>query len=399
MGAGKPPRQAGSTESAQSICGTHPAQARTTSASAAPGIAAPPAPEGTGDGRGRAGQKSPRGARVWHHAGVTDLTVLEYVRDRDAVWNLPAESLERLRGSFPGVRFVSPVDRAAADEEIARADVVFGWAVTPKNFPSASRLRWIHVSAAGVGPVLFPALVESQVVLTNGRGLHAIAMAEHTLGVILAFARKLHLARDAQRERRWSQKEQWTETPAHGALAGSTLGLVGLGSVGSALATRARALGLEVIAVRRHPAPDPAPADAQWGPERLGELIERADWLVLAAPLTGATRGLIGAAELSRMKSSAVLINLGRGALVDECALIEALRAGRIAGAALDVFEHEPLSASSPLWEMPQVIVTPHVSGLGPRYWERAVDMFARNLSAFTRGEPLENVVDKRAGY
>ena len=330
---------------------------------------------------------------------MTPLTVLEYIRDRDAVWNLPAELLGRLRDSFPEVNFLSPPDRAAADAAIPRADVVFGWATTPENFASAARLRWIHVSAAGVGPLLFPAMVESDVVLTNGRGLHSVAMAEHTLGVILAFTRKLHLARDAQRDRRWTQRDLWSGAPGYGELAGTTLGLVGLGAVGGALATRARALGVEVIAVRRHPAASPAPADAQWGGERLGELLERADWLVLATPLTAETRGMIGAAELRRMKASAVLINLGRGALVDEGALIEALRAGRLAGAALDVFEHEPLPDSSPLWEMPQVIVTPHVSGLGPRYWERAVEMFARNLRAFTRGEPLENVVDKRAGY
>ena len=325
--------------------------------------------------------------------------MLEYVRDADAVWNLPPGTLERLKASFPDVEFLSPPDRAAADRELARADAVFGWAVTPKNFASARRLRWIHVSAAGVTPLLFPALVESDVVLTNGRGLHSVAMAEHTLGVILAFARKLHLARDAQRERRWTQKDLWSQSPPFSFLAGGTLGLVGFGTVGRALAERARPLGLEVIAVRRHPAADPAPADAQWGPERLGELLARADWLVLAPALTAETRGLIGAAELSRMKPSAVLVNLGRGGLVDEQALIEALRERRLAGAALDVFAEEPLPESSPLWEMPQVILTPHISGLGPRYWDRAVDQFASNLRALLAGDPLENVVDKRAGY
>ncbi|MGH7729861.1 MAG: NAD(P)-dependent oxidoreductase, partial [Candidatus Eiseniibacteriota bacterium] len=142
-----------------------------------------------------------------------------------------------------------------------------------------------------------------------------------------------------------------------------------------------------------------APADAQWGPDRLPELIRRADWLVLAAPLTPATRGVIGRAELLLMPRHAILVNLGRGALVDEAALVEALIEGRIAGAALDVFQEEPLPEASPLWAMPQVIATPHVSGFGPRFWERTCELFARNLHRWLAGEPLENVVDKQAGY
>ncbi len=327
------------------------------------------------------------------------LRVLEFIRDPEAVWNLPAPALDRLRREFPDVEFDTPRDQAEADRLLPGAEIVFGWAVRAGNFGTASRLRWIQVTAAGVGAMLFPELVGSEVVVTNGRGIHAVAMAEHTLGVILAFVRKLHLARDEQHRKRWTQRELWADPPEFGELEGRTLGLVGLGSVGEAIAVRARALGLRVIAVRRHPRPDPEPADEQWGPERLGELLARSDFVVLADPLTPETRGLIGREALARMKPGATLVNLGRGGLVDEEALIESLRGGRIAGAALDVFRDEPLPASSPLWEMPQVIVTPHVSGLGPRYWERAVDLFARNLRAWRSGEPLVNVVDKQAGY
>ena len=338
-------------------------------------------------------------APLWHDGRVESLTVLEFIRDPEAVWNLPRGLVEGLEREFPEVRFHSARDRAEADALLPGADVVLGWAVRPENFALARRLRWIQVTAAGVGPLLFPALVESPIVLTNGRGLHATAMAEHTLGVMLAFVRKLHLARDAQHERRWRQRELLSEPPAFGELAGATLGLVGFGAVGSAIGVRARALGLTVIVVRRHPTQDPSPAHEQWGVERLPELLARADWLVLAAPSTPETRGLIGAAELERMKPGAVLINLGRGALVDEAALTEALEHGRLAGAALDVFEHEPLDPASRLWSLPQVIVTPHISGLGPRYWERSVELFARNLRSFLAGGPLMNVVDKRAGY
>ena len=327
------------------------------------------------------------------------LRVLEFVRWQDSVWNLPAEHVAALAREFPSVRFDSPADRAEADAMMPETDIVLGWAVRRENFARATRLRWIQLTAAGVGAQLFPELVESPVVLTNARGLHAISMAEHALGVMLMLARKLHLARDAQAKRHWAQERLWVEAPGFGQLSGGTLGLVGLGAVGRALAERARSLGMRVLAVRQHPSADPSPADAQWGPDRLHALIEQVDWLVLAAPLTPSTRGLIGRAELARLKPDAVLVNLGRGPLVDEPALVEALAAGRLAGAALDVFVEEPLPAESPLWAMPQVIVTPHVSGFGPRFWERTCELFARNLHRWIAGEPLENVVDKRAGY
>ncbi len=334
---------------------------------------------------------------------MSALTVLEFVRDEAGVWTLPSPLVERLAARHADVRFESPPEREAAERLLPEADVVYGALVSAENFHLARRLRWIHVSAAGVGSLLFPALVESDVLFTNGRGLHAVSMAEHALGMMLAFARKLHLARDRQQERRWDQAGIWMDAPPVGQLAGGTLGLVGFGAVGSALAERAAALGMRVVAVRRHPvtAPEgsPAPAHEQWGVERLPELLARADWVVLAAPHTEATRGLIGRAELARMKPGAVLVNLGRGALVDEEALVEALRAGRLAGAALDVVRHEPLPAESPLWTLPNVILSPHTSGCGPRYWERAVEQFERNLERFLDGRPLFNVVDKRAGY
>ena len=330
---------------------------------------------------------------------MAKLCVLEFVRHADPVWNLPRRFVEELAAELPEATFLSPTDQAEADARLPEADVVLGWAVRPENFHRATRLAWIQVTAASVASLLFPELVESAVIVTNGRGLHAVSMAEHALGVMLAFARKLHLARDAQRQRRWAQDQLWTEPPAFGGLSGTTLGLVGFGAIGRAITERARPLGMRVIALRRHPAAVPAPADEQWGVERLPDLIARADWLVLAPPLTAETRGLIGATELALMKPGAILVNLGRGALVDQEALAEALREGRIAGAGLDVFQREPLPAASPLWSLPQVILTPHISGLDPRLWERAMDLFRRNLYAFLEDRPLENVVDKRAGY
>ena len=325
--------------------------------------------------------------------------VLEWVRYPNGVWNLPRELARSLADGIPGAQVCCPESPAEAEALLPDADVVLGFAVRPDNLARASRLRWIHCTAASVTGVLFPALVESDVLVTNARGLHGDAMAEHALGMMLAFTRKLHHARDAQRAHDWAQVAQWSEAPPIGSLAGSTLGLVGFGAIGGSLAVRARALGMRVIAVRKHPAADPAPADAQWDTSRLDELLAVADWVVLVAPHTPETDGMIGARELSLMRPGARLMNLGRGALVDEAALIEALRSGRLAGAALDVFAEEPLPATSPLWDMREVIVTPHTSGLAPLYWERAMQQFTDNLRRWLAGEALCNVVDKRAGY
>lgn len=332
-------------------------------------------------------------------ARMEPLRVLEWIRHRDGIWNLPRPVMATLQARFPQVRFDSPETREEADALLPEAEVVFGPAVREANFATAKRLRWIHSAAAGVDWMLFPALVASDVVVTNSRGLHAVSIAEHTLGVMLAFDRQLHRSRDAQHERRWTQVEQWDAAPGFGQLQGATVAIVGFGHLGVAIGERCRALGMHVIAVRPHPAADPAPAHEQLGVERLDDALARADWVVLAAPQTVASKGMIDAAKLARMKPGAKLVNVGRGTLVDEAALVEALRAGRLAGAALDVMEAEPLAPESPLWTMPQVIVTPHVSGLGPRYWERAVDVFADHLRAYLAGEPLPNVVDKRAGY
>jgi len=325
--------------------------------------------------------------------------VLEWVRHPSGVWNLPRERVHAIARAVPEAEICSPATRDEADVVLAEADAVLGFAVRPENLALAAKLRWIHSTAASVTGMLFPELVASDVVLTNARGLHADAMAEHALGVMLAFVRQLHLARDAQHRAEWAQERLWSQSPDFGSLAGSTLGLVGLGAVGKAIAARARALGMRVVAVRRHPASDPAPAHEQWPVSRLDELLPIVDWLVIAAPHTSETQGMIGRAQLARMRPSARLVNLGRGALVDERALIEALRERRLAGAALDVFEEEPLPSTSPLWSMSECVVTPHVSGLGPRYWERAMEQFTANLRRFVAGEPLANVVDKRAGY
>jgi phosphoglycerate dehydrogenase-like enzyme len=329
---------------------------------------------------------------------MSSVRVLEWVRYPLDIWSLPRDLAAELAHAVPGTEVWSPATREEAEALLPEAEVVLGWAVRPHNLTRARKLRWVHSTAASVAHVLFDELVEADVQVTNASGLHADAMAEHTIGVMLAFARNLHRTRDEQLARRWSPEALWRDSPGITSLAGTTLGLIGLGRVGSAIARRARALGVRVIAVRRRPEQDPAPAHEQWPIDRLDDLLETSDWVVIAAPHTRETERLIGARELTRMKRGARLVNLGRGALVDEAALVEALRNGTIAGASLDVFDEEPLPPSHPFWGMPEMILTPHTSGLGPRYWERALEQFTDNLRRYVAGQPLRNLVDKRAG-
>ena len=331
--------------------------------------------------------------------GMTAPRVLEWVRDPAGVWNMPGEQVAALAREFPDVRFDDPATREECEALLPEADVVLGFALRPHNFARASRVRWVHSTAAGVGHLLFPELVDSPIVVTNARGAHARSMAEHVLGLMLSFTRRLHVSRDMQGARRWTQAELVRSEPPFAELHGATLGIVGFGHIGRAVGAAARAFGMRVIALRRHPEPEPGPAHEQWGVERLGELLEQSDWVVLAAPHTPATQRLLGPAEFARMKPGARLVNIARGALVDEAALVAALRGGRLAGAALDVVEEEPLPAESPLWTMPEVILTPHTAGVGPGLWDRVREQFAGNLRRFLAGQPLENVVDKRSGY
>lgn len=325
--------------------------------------------------------------------------VVEWIRDPGGVWNVPPAAMAQLAADFPGVRFASPATREEAESLLPGADVLYGYLLRPHNIGAAANLRWVHSPAAGVTGLLFPEFADSPITLTNGRGLHARSMAEHALALMLAIARRLPRSRDMQSARRWDQTGQWQDEPGFLELEGATLALVGFGRTGQGVGALGRALGMRVLAVRRRPDGDASVAHEQFGVTQLGEVLERADWVVVTAPHTPETTRLIGANELARMKRSSYLINLARGAVLDEEALLAALDAGRPAGAALDVFAEEPLPAASALWSHPRVVVTPHVGGVGPRYWERACEQFAGNLRRFLAGEPLENIVDKRAGY
>ena len=316
------------------------------------------------------------------------------------IWVMPRRWVDWLRREFPQHTFIDAWDRDTLRRVLPRADVAFTPFVDADIFASLTRLKWVQSPAAGVGGLMYPALVASDVVITSARGIRARAMAEHVLGVAIALARRFPAAMRAQLAHRWAQDD--LEGPDSGVrtLHGQRIGIVGLGAIGIEVARIAAPFGLRVSAVRRHvDRPKPEGVDEVFAPERLHRLLEQSDILLVAAPHTSETRQLIGRREVAALKRGAFVINVARGKLVDDAALIDALSAGQVGGAALDVFTTEPLPADSPYWDLPNVIVTPHVSGAMEDYWTPLLALFAENLRRFERGEPLLNAVDKAAGY
>jgi phosphoglycerate dehydrogenase-like enzyme len=324
---------------------------------------------------------------------------------------LAPEQRQALRGRYP-----SESERAAVAKGLhgafERAEVVFGFWGTELHFAlidatamggnvpvktireAAPRLRWIQLTSAGADRLLNSGFVEQGITVTTVSGLHATPIGEFIIGAMLQWAK------GAPRTMRAQVKHEWTRF-APTELHGKTVGIVGIGHIGAEAGRLAKAFGCRVLATRRS-ATGPtseAYADEILPPGGLPRLLAEADYIVLCVPLTGDTRGLIGERELRMMKPTAFLINIARGAVIVEPALIEALRSGWIAGAALDVFEQEPLPADSPLWDLENVILTPHISGGTERYNRRATDIFAANLRRYLDDAPLENVVDPARGY
>jgi phosphoglycerate dehydrogenase-like enzyme len=278
--------------------------------------------------------------------------------------------------------------------------VYLGYGI-PREVFSAARdtLRWAHSAAAGVGGSLYPEMVESGVTLTNSAGVHAEPIADTVLAMMLHFARGLDWAVRAQAERRWGKEEfQAADAPVR-ELSEGTVGLLGLGGIGQAVARRAVALGMRVAAARRSRAEAPPGVEVLAGGGALDRLLAISDYLVVTVPRTAETEGLLGARELALLPRGAVVVNVSRGGIVDEAALADALRAGALRGAALDVFAEEPLPAASPLWGLPNTLLLPHVSGTSHRFWRRETDLIVANLRRYLAGERLLNTVDKRAGY
>ncbi|RME78568.1 MAG: D-2-hydroxyacid dehydrogenase [Chloroflexi bacterium] len=292
-----------------------------------------------------------------------------------------------------------------------KVQILYGWGKYLAEAHRFPRLRWIQTHSAGVDALLDKPVWQSDVLITSMNGIHAVPMAEHALALMLAFRWNLRRMFNLQTRAEWP-KDRWALF-ARPELRGSTLGIVGYGAIGRELARQADALGMRVLATNRtgerrfyqgYSVPgtgDPAARIPEqiYPTARLVEMLTRCDYVVVVAPLTPETRGLFGLKAFAAMKESAVFINLGRGKLVDEAALVEALQKGYIAGAGLDVFQTEPLPPDSPLWQMDNVIISPHVSGFTPLYDERASDLFAENLRRFLAGRPMINLVQRERGY
>jgi phosphoglycerate dehydrogenase-like enzyme len=309
---------------------------------------------------------------------------------------------------YPADHTGGPLTRTADEEarwrrHLAEAAVLFDFDQTHReDLPDlAPNLRWVQATSAGIGQFVKRMAYDRRMpdtIFTTASGVHAQPLAEFAVMAMLAFAKGLpRMMRDQQRKH-W---ERYAGTD----LAGRAIGIVGVGKIGGEVARLAAALRMRVLGVKRRPegiAPAALHLDELSGLDALGALLGRSEFLVLVTPHTDETEKLIGAAELARLPRGAVLINIGRGALVDEVALVESLRSGHLGGAALDVFAEEPLPEGHPLWELPNVLVTPHVSAVTTGFWRRECDLIVRNLGRHLSRAPLttwENVVDKRAGY
>jgi len=284
------------------------------------------------------------------------------------------------------------------EKDAAQASVLFNWSgslgLFKQVFAMCDNLRWVHSRSVGLERTLFAELVASPVPLTNGAGVFSASLGEFTVGAILYFAKDFRRMIRNQQAGVW---EAFDVLP----VAGQTVGIIGYGDIGRAVGARCRALGMNVLAVKRHAAGDSVdPVVARmYTPEQQLEMLPHCDYVVVAAPLTTETRGMIGEAEFAAMKPEAVVINVGRGPVIDEGAMLKALSSGRIKGAALDVFDHEPLPDGHPFYKLENVLLSPHCADHTPDWLDNAMQFFIAQYERFRKGEPLLNVVDKKLGY
>jgi len=355
------------------------------------------------------------------------------MNDRRPVWAMPIWVPERIREALPEgweLRVVEDATDGSGDgagrvapvvlDAVAGADVYLGYGIAAELLRAGRRLRWVHSGAAGVGSSLTSEMLASPVVFTNSAGVHSVPISESVLGMILFFGRGFDFAVANQAKGIWSTEPFYISSAPLRELCDTTVGLVGFGGLGQEIARRVASLGGRVIAVKRTP-PREGEADLETvtgsgtlgdriellhGPGGLDAVLRESDVVVLCAPETAETRGLLDAGALARLKDGALLVNVGRGRLVDEAALVSELQAGRLRGAGLDVFAKEPLAPGHALWGLPNVLITPHVSAVSRRFWERETDLILHDFACLAagadphaEGSAWRNVVDKRAGY
>ncbi len=327
------------------------------------------------------------------------MKVLVYISWPVKAWCISDANVATLRERFPDVEFVHPANLDEARRAMSDFDVAFTAHLTPDMVSAAERLRWIHSSASAVEGLLPLAdLAARGITVTNSRGVQAIPMAEHVMGGILVVTRKFNRILEAQRERRWIQNDLTDDYPIM--LHGRRMTVVGLGTIGLEVAKRAQAFGMSVTGIRRRAnEPRPGCVDRVLGPDQLNDALADCDVLVLSAPGVSATKHMIGAEQLALLNPGAIVVNVARGHIVDEAALVSALSTKQLGGALLDVYDREPLPPDNPLWSLPNVVISPHASGFRATHWDDVIDLFSDNLRRFQLGEPLLNRVDLAAGY
>jgi phosphoglycerate dehydrogenase-like enzyme len=333
---------------------------------------------------------------------------------RSKNWALTPEGERRIKAEAPSgwtVRIIKSETSSDGDgpprpsdevmEAIRDAEAYYGFGIPRLLFLEAKRLRWAHSSAAGVGTALYREMVESDVAFTNSAGIHAIPIAEYVVAGILHFLRGLDIALEQQRRTEWNKAPFVAMDSVLREMDSVRALIVGVGGIGGAIGERLTALGARCTGVRRRVGLGPPPGfERVIGLDDLEAELPGRDVVVVAAPQTSQTDGLLTAARLDLLPSTAIVVNVARGALVDEEALGVRLKNGRLRGAVLDVFRQEPLAPTSDLWRLRQVLLTPHVSPVSPgRFWPRQLDLFLDNWNRYSKGEPLRNVVDKQAGY
>lgn len=314
-----------------------------------------------------------------------------------AQWRAQPIMAETIRRGWPEMRVVHLPDYERLPEELPDTDIFIGSSLRPEQFSHARKLKWIHSTAAGVSQLMYPELRNSGVVMTNPSGIFSPPMAEHTMGLMIAMARNFPDSVRYQDQAHWGQQEISDKILTE--LNGKLLLIVGYGSIGRELARRARAFDMRVWGVTRSGNGDATHVEKLFAVTQLESVLPDADYIVLTAPETHETKHLIGAAQIAKMKHGARLINMGRGSLLDEAALVRALETGALGGAALDVTSTEPLPAESPLWKAPRLFLTPHTSGVSDRLWQKETTLLMDLLERWFDGRELFNVVDFTRGY
>ena len=313
------------------------------------------------------------------------------------LWQPPAHFAASIRRRWPAMHVLQLPTYDPVLDELPDTDILVGFSLRPEQFAQAKKLKWIHATAAGVGQLMYPELRQSGIVLTNARGIHSVPMSEHILGMLIAMARHFPDAFRFQQAAHWAQQEIWDARPTE--LNGKVLLIVGFGSIGHAVARLLQPMSMRIWGMTRSGQGDAELVERILPATELHTALPQADFVILAAPETPDTRQMIGARELALMKPTAYFFNVARGTLVDQDALIAALRARTIAGAALDVTAEEPLPPESPLWKLDNVFITPHISAATQNLWQRQEDLLLENLERWFDGRELLNRVDLERGY